>query len=484
MTIGQKIGWISAALVAMTVGLASASLISIGSLSARIQALQTDSIPGLYSSGQLDAFSTEIRASMAAEVLDLTSNGGKQAAEMRAAVDAVEARLRAEMKSYEKSIMQPEDRMLFDVFGGALTRVSQSCQRVRQMSRTAKSDEMLAYYGTDTVKAFEALSEAANRVAEYNQKMGTQNADEAATAAATAKLWNWWIAVLSVLAGAVVSWLSIRGINRALTETVRELGAAAEQVSSASNQVSSSSQSLAQGASEQAASLEETSASSEEINSMASRNSENCGLAAKLVARSEEGFRGANGILEATVGAMTEINAQSGRISKIIRVIDEIAFQTNILALNAAVEAARAGEAGMGFAVVAEEVRNLAHRSAQAAKDTAGLIEESIAKSNEGRLKVDEVAVAIRKIGEETTEVKTLVDEVSLGSQEQARGIAQISKAVVQMQQATQTSAAGAEESASAAEELNAQSQTMRQLVSRLMAMVDSSAAATRTMAA
>src|SRR5579862_6160682 len=129
------------------------------------------------------------------------------------------------------------------------------------------------------------------------------------------------------------------------------------------------------------------------------------------------------------VVAMGEINTQSGKISKIIKVIDENAFQTNILTLNAAVEAARAGEAGMGFAVVADEVRNLAQRCAQAAKDTAELIEESIAKSNGGQATVDQVATAIRSITVESAKVKTLVDEVNLGSQEQARGIEQISKA-------------------------------------------------------
>ena len=141
--------------------------------------------------------------------------------------------------------------------------------------------------------------------------------------------------------------------------------------------------------------------------------------------------------------------------------IDEIAFQTNILALNAAVEAARAGEAGMGFAVVADEVRNLAQRCAQAAKDTASLIEESIAKSNDGKSKVDQVAAAIREITEESTTIKTLVDEVNLGSQEQARGMEQIGKAITQMEQVTQKTAANAEESASAAEELNAQSESL-----------------------
>jgi methyl-accepting chemotaxis protein/methyl-accepting chemotaxis protein-1 (serine sensor receptor) len=169
---------------------------------------------------------------------------------------------------------------------------------------------------------------------------------------------------------------------------------------------------------------------------------------------------------------MGEINASSDKISKIIKVIDEIAFQTNILALNAAVEAARAGEAGMGFAVVADEVRNLAQRCAQAARDTAVLIEESITKSNDGKQKVDEVAKAIHTITEQFSQVKTLVDEVHLGSQEQSRGIEQIGRAIVQMEQVTQKAAASAEESASAAEELNAQSAGLKDIVGRLNAIV------------
>jgi methyl-accepting chemotaxis protein/methyl-accepting chemotaxis protein-1 (serine sensor receptor) len=174
---------------------------------------------------------------------------------------------------------------------------------------------------------------------------------------------------------------------------------------------------------------------------------------------------------------MGEINAQSGRISKIIKTIDEIAFQTNILALNAAVEAARAGEAGMGFAVVADEVRNLAQRAAQAAKDTSSLIEESISKSNDGKTKVDQVASAIQSLTEEAATIKTLVDEVNLGSQEQARGIEQIVKAISQMEQVTQKTAANAEESASAAEELTAQSETVKDVVGRLTSMVSGQSA-------
>ena len=161
------------------------------------------------------------------------------------------------------------------------------------------------------------------------------------------------------------------------------------------------------------------------------------------------------------------------RQSNVSKVIDEISFQTNILALNAAVEAARAGVAGLGFAVVADEVRNPAQRCATAALDTASLIEESIAKSNDGKTKLEQVAKAVRSITESAGKVKTLVDQVKFGSQEQARGIEQVSKAITQMEKVTQATAAGAEESASASEELTAQSEAMREIVVELAGMVD-----------
>jgi methyl-accepting chemotaxis protein/methyl-accepting chemotaxis protein-1 (serine sensor receptor) len=186
----------------------------------------------------------------------------------------------------------------------------------------------------------------------------------------------------------------------------------------------------------------------------------------------------ANHNLEEMVQSMKEINTSSEKISRIIRVIDEIAFQTNILALNAAVEAARAGEAGMGFAVVADEVRNLAHRSAQAAKDTAALIEESIAKSNEGNRKLQLVAGSIQQVTGSATQVKVLVDEVDVGSQEQSRGIEQIATAVTQMEAVTQRSAANAEESAAASEELAAQAQTLYDVAERVRSLVNGAGAA------
>lgn len=273
---------------------------------------------------------------------------------------------------------------------------------------------------------------------------------------------------ISLAVNGAIFYVVNSSVTNSLSEVASQIAQGANQVFSAATQITTSSQMLAEGTSEQAASLEETSASTEEINSMARRNSENSRSAATLVKQSDEKFTDTNHSLKDMVLAMGEINASSDKIAKIIKVIDEIAFQTNILALNAAVEAARAGEAGMGFAVVADEVRNLAQRSAQAARDTAILIEESISKSNGGKVKVDQVARAIQMITEQSTQVKTLVDEVQLGSEEQSRGIEQIGKAIAQMEQVTQRSAASAEESASAAQQLSAQSAALKDIVTQM----------------
>jgi methyl-accepting chemotaxis protein len=273
------------------------------------------------------------------------------------------------------------------------------------------------------------------------------------------------------LAALATAW-TVRGIQKTLLEAVEELSSGADQITAASSQVATASQSLAQGASEQAAAIEETSASTVEINATSRKNSDNSRSMAGLADQSEQLFLKTHRELDDMVTSMNEVSDSSGKISKIIKEIDAIAFQTNILALNAAVEAARAGEAGMGFGVVAEEVRNLAQRCARAAEQTATLIEESISRSATGKVKVDLVVTTIRGITADSVLIKGFADEVKLSSEEQTKGLNQIGKAISQMEQVTQSTAANAEESAAMAEELNAQSESMREVVGRLNAMV------------
>ncbi len=280
------------------------------------------------------------------------------------------------------------------------------------------------------------------------------------------------VSVAGVLVAVGLGFLVVTSVSRRLEEAVLSLNEGAQQVVSTSEQVAGSAHSLSQGASEQAASLEETSASMEEMASMTRRNAENTRQAVTLVTDVHARVNESQAALTDMVQSMTAIKESSQKVSKIIKTIDEIAFQTNILALNAAVEAARAGEAGMGFAVVADEVRSLAQRSAQAAKDTAGLIEESIIKSQTGSVKVEQVAAAIGGITDSVNRVKGLVDEVSEASHQQTQGLDQVATALSQMEKVTQGTAATAEESAAASQELSAQANTTMEVVHQLRALV------------
>ena len=273
---------------------------------------------------------------------------------------------------------------------------------------------------------------------------------------------------------AISTWFSLRHHGNKLHGAIEELSSTSGFVATGASQVASSSRYLADGASEQVAALEEISGSAREMGSMATSNAGRTQNASELVSREQQKFQEATGQLAEMVGAMEEIDAASDRISRINKVIDEIAFQTNILALNAAVEAARAGEAGLGFAVVAEEVRNLSQRSTKAARETAALIEESSARTRLGRTKVDQVAGSIRELAGQSAEVRSLVEEVRLGSRDQLQAIERIGAAIDQIERVTKQSASGAVEGSAAAEELTAQAKGLRDVVSILEMMVES----------
>ncbi len=284
---------------------------------------------------------------------------------------------------------------------------------------------------------------------------------------------------IALSVGAVISILLaifiIRSITRPIKAVIAGLQSSAEDVTSASGQMSIASQSLAEGSSEQAATIEETSSSLEEMASMTKQNANSAGQADSLMQDANQVVKTANDSMTKLIDSMAEISRASEETSKIIKTIDEIAFQTNLLALNAAVEAARAGEAGAGFAVVADEVRNLAMRAADAAKDTAGLIEGTVKKVNQGGTLVADTNAAFGKVAESASKVGELVGEIAAASNEQAQGIEQLNQAVVEMDKVVQQNAASAEESASSSAEMSDQAKNMKRYVADLVGIVGGS---------
>ena len=391
--IGKRVTVTCAVLVIFVLATSAVSIYALKKLDSSLSSVAKDSMPSVESLSQVQAAILEARGS----TLMMAIPGAD-------AVKAQQAKRMAELKKqiaeavakYEAKITAPEDRALFGRVTAATTGYLGMCDQFRELAMQDKIKEATDLYQGEGHTWYQQLKKAMNDEVAYNDGNAEKYSEAGLSASKMATRISWFMMILALGAGSGLAFYVVMSINRALEQAANEIRQSAEQVTDASSEVAQSSQQLAKGASEQAATLEETSASGHEISSMTQRNAENARTAASLMAHVDVKVSDANKKLEEMVSSMGEISSSSERIGKIIKVIDEIAFQTNILALNAAVEAARAGEAGMGFAVVADEVRNLAQRCAQAARDTTALIEDSVSSAKNGQSRLQEVSEVIR----------------------------------------------------------------------------------------
>jgi len=312
-------------------------------------------------------------------------------------------------------------------------------------------------YNTTALSAYGEIKGLLTKVREHEDKVIAEEDEKLGKAISGINGSIITLSIFGVVFGVVAAIFITRGITVPLIRAINGITEGSAQVDQASSQIADSSQMLAEGTSEQAAAIEETSASMEEMASMTKQNADNASQADSHMQTASKVVAEATAAMEELTRSMAEISKASEDTQKIIKTIDEIAFQTNLLALNAAVEAARAGEAGAGFAVVADEVRNLAMRAAEAAKNTATLIEGTVEKISAGSHLVERTSAAFSQVSGSTGKVGALVSEISEASKEQANGIVQINKAISEMDRVVQQVAASAEQSASAAEELHSQ---------------------------
>jgi methyl-accepting chemotaxis protein len=472
LTIGKRITFGFATTIILTAALGIFTFTRITVIDAKTQNLANDALPGAIYSGDM---ATMTQQNVALLLQHIVSDDDAKIKSIEERTQATKEKLDKVYESYEKQITEDEDRRLFQACVEARKGWVAAKEEVMALSRAHKDKEAIHAFEERAYAAFVKVRESANALSDYNKRDGEQAGADATRTVAVAKMGIMIGVATAIVLGIVLAFIIIRGVNKALTRMADTLGDGSEQVASAAGQVSSASQSLAQGASEQAASLEETTSALEEMSSMTKKNAETAAQANALSAETKAAADKGNQAMHKMGAAINEIQKSATETAKIIKVIDEIAFQTNLLALNAAVEAARAGEAGKGFAVVAEEVRNLAMRSSEAAKNTSALIEESVQSARNGVAISTDVAKTLEEINVAAAKVNDLIAEIATASQEQSQGIGQVNTAMAQMDKVTQSSAANAEESASASEELSSQAEQLRGVVGELVALVGGS---------
>ncbi len=473
MSLSKKLSGGFAVMLALVIVLSGSCVWIIRDFKGNLDRAVNSTARQQYLAGEINSAAAEMtsieRASVLAAVLGQSGPATAYQQQFQQPAD----RLRRALDELRAMALAGEADTLLQNLVARNSEVQQSHEDLKRAMASLQLDAALDIFARQVQPHLDEIGRAASSLVEQQNRDLSAQSSAAAAKTSRAVALTVGLAVLVFLFGGVVLWI-VRQVNTSLRRLAERMSEAARHVGGAASNVSNSSQSLAQGASEQAASLEETSASAEEISSITHKNADRAHQVADLMQQTAQGSTEVNATLDGMVAKMKEIDASSNKIARIIKVIDEIAFQTNILALNAAVEAARAGEAGLGFAVVADEVRNLAQRCAQAAKDTATLIQDSIETTRDGHTHLDHVAHAVRGMTESSIHVKALVDEVNLGSQEQARGMDQIARVIVQMEKVTQTTAASAEAEAAAGHELNSEVHNLQELVQEVQAMFGS----------
>ena len=411
-------------------------------------------------------------------------------------------------EGYQPLINTDEERRLFDQYKSDWTEYLEEHQKIRALSRANKTEEAGVALRGKSFELFNTMTEALNKLGEISETASKEAQEKAAANYQTARFLLMGVLGASVVVAVIMAFVIGGMIARPLVRTVSlletvaqgdftqtldieshdEVGQMAQalnaaiasvrntlqevqqvsgSVAGASQQLSAASQEISSGAQEQASNLEETASSLEEITSTIKQNSDNAQQANQLAVGAREVAEKGGQVVASAIDGMTEINRSSKKIAEIITAIDEIAFQTNLLALNAAVEAARAGEQGRGFAVVAGEVRNLAQRSAAAAKEIKELIQDSVRKVETGSELVNKSGQTLQEIVTSVKRVTDIVSEIAAASREQSSGIDQVSRAVAQMDQVTQANASQTEELSGTAESLSGQASLLQEVVSR-----------------